>query len=179
MVFLPYNLILSRAGLIVISLVILVLVSGIIFWKFTANSKYSNNVTTQNSPSTEKNKIDTKYSESGSPIENKPAISTQELKRYTRLAEEGNIDAQRILGEIYFYGKGVKPNYQKSIQYFQLGAQQGDASSLYHLGRCFELGLGGLPHDTSHAISIYKQAKGFPLADKALKRLKAEDTKNK
>ncbi|MDR2439330.1 MAG: protein kinase [Planctomycetaceae bacterium] len=179
MAFIPYNLILSRAGLIVICLVILVLVSGIIFWKFTANSNFSNNVTTQNSHSTEKNKNDTKYSESGAPIENKSAISTQELERHTRLAEEGNIKSQQFLGEIYFYGNGVKPNYQKSIQYFQLGAQQGDAWSLYHLGRCFELGLGGLPHDTNHAISIYKQAKGFPLADKALKRLKVEDTKDK
>ncbi|MDR1140761.1 MAG: hypothetical protein LBL62_03645, partial [Planctomycetaceae bacterium] len=81
---------------------------------------------------------------------------------------------QRKLGEIYFYGKGVKPDYLKAVNYFQLAAQKDDVFSLYHLGRCYELGLGGLPHDTTHAISIYKRAKGFPDANKALRRLRAD-----
>ncbi|MDR2756108.1 MAG: protein kinase [Planctomycetaceae bacterium] len=173
MAFIPYNLIFSRAGLMAIFLTIIVFVSGIIFWKFMADSKSPNNTTTQNSHLTEKDKNATQHSESNAPIGSQSAISTQELERYTRLAEEGNLEAQRFLGEIYFYGKGIKPNYHKAIQYFQMGAQQGDALSLYHVGRCYELGLGGLPHDTNHAISIYKLAKGFPRAEEALKRLKA------
>ncbi|MDR3198997.1 MAG: protein kinase [Planctomycetaceae bacterium] len=173
----PYKLITSRTGLIAVFLAIIVFCCGIIFWKFTASSNSSNSTTTQNNnlTVTEKQENDIKHSKSEPPTVNKPAISNEELERYTRLAEEGNLEAQRYLGEIYFYGKGVKPNYQKAIQYFQLGAQQGDIPSLYHVGRCYELGLGGLPRDTNHAISIYKRAKGFSPADKALIRLKAED----
>ncbi|MDR2117505.1 MAG: protein kinase [Planctomycetaceae bacterium] len=174
----PYNLISLRAGLIAIFLTIMILGGGIVFWKFTATSNSPDSVTTQNDHFTENDENNRKRSGSDLPFADKTAvlISTEELEQKTRLADEGNIEAQRDLGEIYFYGKGgVKPNYQKAIQYFQLGAQQGDTVSLYHIGRCFELGLGGLPHDTNHAVSIYKRAKGFPKADEALKRLKVKN----
>ncbi|MDR0338141.1 MAG: protein kinase [Planctomycetaceae bacterium] len=171
----PFNLIFSRLGFIVIFLTITILGGGIVLWKFVLNSNTSNGIT-QYDDVTENYKNNTKSTrlDSNSPGMNKSAISisAEELERLTRLAEEGNIDAQRLLGEIYFYGNGVKPNYQKAVQFFELGAQRGDAMSLYHIGRCYELGLGGLPRNTTQAISIYKRVKNFPEAEKALRRLK-------
>jgi serine/threonine protein kinase len=184
----PYHLISSRNGLIAALLATLLVIIGTVFWVFSPVSKDSHKTlpeTSQHSDSTEKNSNkNSSHSNSGNqrrsenrlPVVNQQPIQipSAELARYIQLAENGDKEAQRRLGEIYFYGRGVKPDYQKAIQYFQLSANQGDAPSLYHIGRCYELGLGVPQRDTTQAISIYKQAKTFPPAAEALKRLKAE-----
>ncbi|MDR1962167.1 MAG: protein kinase [Planctomycetaceae bacterium] len=163
----------SRVGLIATLLAIaaLIIITGIVLWQFVGSSSPKNTPSeTQNVDSAEKNKGSGASTGNVAPKANAP-ISPDELNRLVRLAAEENIDARRQLGEIYFYGNGVKPDYQKAIEYFLLSAQQGDIVSLYHIGRCYELGLGGLPHDTTQAISIYKQAKNYKPAAAALKRL--------
>ncbi|MDR0705695.1 MAG: protein kinase, partial [Planctomycetaceae bacterium] len=183
------RLISARNGLIAAFLAILLAIVGTVFWTFSNTSNDSRKLpkTSPHSDSTEKNdpkvihfgysSADNQgYSEHRLPVVNpQPAqIPAAELAQYIQLAENGDMAVQRQLGEIYFYGQGVKPDYQKAVKYFQLSAEQGDALSLYHIGRCYELGLGGLPRDTTHAISIYKKAKAFPLAVEALERLKVE-----
>jgi serine/threonine protein kinase len=182
--FIPYHLISLRNGLIAAFLAVLLVILGIVFGVFSRTSADPDKMLTETSPhsnSTEKNGnknsglSDRKRSENSPPAVNSQPVQipAEELAQYVRSAENGDKNAQRQLGEIYFYGRGVKPDYQKAFKYFQLSADQGEVPSLYHLGRCYELGL-GTPRDTAHAISIYKQAKPFPPAVEALKRLKVE-----
>lgn len=188
MEFIPYHLISSRNGLIAAFLAILLSILGIVFWTFSGTSKDSDQILpeiSQNRDSTEKNSNQNsgnsdlnnqKHQANTLPTMNQQTfqISPAELTQYVRSAENGDKEAQRQLGEIYFYGQGgVKPDFLKAMKYFQLSAEQGDVQALYHIGRCYELGL-GVPRDTIHAISIYKQAKTFPPATEALKRLKVE-----
>ncbi|MGI0479462.1 tetratricopeptide repeat protein [Geminocystis sp. CENA526] len=41
------------------------------------------------------------------------------------LAEEGNPEAQCILGNIYHLGLGVNPNTQKAVKWYKKSAKQG------------------------------------------------------
>lgn len=49
------------------------------------------------------------------------------MSAYQELAKNGNPDAQQSLGEMYWYGDGVKPDQQKAEYYFNLAATAGNA----------------------------------------------------
>ena len=49
------------------------------------------------------------------------------------LAEQGDIRAQNLLGNIYAEGKGVPEDYAEAVKWYRKAAEQGDASAQYHL----------------------------------------------
>ncbi|MDR0869685.1 MAG: protein kinase [Planctomycetaceae bacterium] len=100
-------------------------------------------------------------------------VTPAELTELTQSASRGGIEAVRRLGEVYYYGKGVKTNLDKALDCFKQGSELGDAASLYYLGRYYELGLGGIEKNKKEAISIYKkaEAKGYQPAMEQLRKI--------
>lgn len=48
-----------------------------------------------------------------------------ELKRIKEAAEQGDVDAQYMLGDFYANGEGVKQDYEKAIEWIKKAADQG------------------------------------------------------
>ncbi len=65
-------------------------------------------------------------------------------------AEKGDIDAQYILGTMYYDGDGVTQDYKQAAYWFTKGAKQGDAR--------FQLILGMMYYDGQGVPQNYKQA---------------------
>lgn len=51
------------------------------------------------------------------------------IKKWQSLAEQGNADAQFLLGNAYYNGNGVPQDYNQAISWWQKSAAQGNASA--------------------------------------------------
>lgn len=66
--------------------------------------------------------------------------------------------SQFHLGAIYYYGEcGLKSDYSKSFQYFNLAALEGNRPAKYYLGLCYEYGR-GVPQNKDVAKLYYKES---------------------
>jgi len=79
------------------------------------------------------------------------------IKNFFKLAEQGNAEAQNLLGEMYFLGKGVKQDYQEAAKWYRKAAEQGDANAQYNLGFMYENGQ-GVKQDYQEAAKWYRMA---------------------
>ncbi len=81
------------------------------------------------------------------------------LKEFHPLAEEGNKDAQAILGYIYDNGakNGVPRNYQEAHKWYRLAAENGVAQSQIALGRMYWEGR-DIPQDYRAAMRMFELA---------------------
>lgn len=61
---------------------------------------------------------------------------------YKKASEQGHIDAQKDLAEIYFYGYNVKQSYEKAVKLYQKAAEQGNSDAQYKLGLMYCNGQG-------------------------------------
>ncbi|XP_054024313.1 death ligand signal enhancer [Dryobates pubescens] len=88
-------------------------------------------------------------------------------------AVAGITEAQAYLG--VFYLRGLQPKEERGLKYLLLAAQSGDAQSRYHVGVCYEQGL-GVQQNLAEAMRHYRQsaAAGNPSARQRL-RLLAEE----
>ena len=75
--------------------------------------------------------------------------------KYFKLAEKkGKSETQRLLGECYYFGRGVAEDYQKAAQWYTKSAEQGIAEAQYQLGSCYDMGE-GVPEDPKMAVKWY------------------------
>jgi uncharacterized protein len=65
---------------------------------------------------------------------------------YRPLAEQGNAEAQRLLGVIYYAGQGVPQDYQEAAKWYRKAAKQGNADAQLSLGVMYRNGQ-GVSHD--------------------------------
>lgn len=80
------------------------------------------------------------------------------LQREIRLAEEGNLDAQLVLGYVYLYGEnGVQQDFDKAFHYYELAAAQNDSVALNNLGSLYFNGI-GTAVDYRKATELFAQA---------------------
>lgn len=63
-----------------------------------------------------------------------------------KAAEQGNTNAQGLLGAIYAEGKGVPQDYRKATQWFRESAEHGNAIAQGQLGAAYLVGR-GVPQD--------------------------------
>lgn len=87
-----------------------------------------------------------------------------------KLANEGNIGAQSLLGNLYYTGKGgMEINYQEALRWFKLSAEQGSANSLFSLGQIYSSG-NGVSIDYQKAAMYYMMSakQGHILSQTAL-----------
>jgi hypothetical protein len=75
-------------------------------------------------------------------------------------AEEGDAEAQTLVGEIYERGMGGEPNYAAAAQWYRRAAEQGNARAQFNLGTLYEQGL-GVEADKLAALNWYRQASGL------------------
>jgi TPR repeat protein len=80
-------------------------------------------------------------------------------------AENGDATAQRLLGEDYDFGHGVRKNYKKAAGWYQLAANRGDAVAQINLGSFYQYGI-SVATNYSRAVELYRQsaAQGFMVA---------------
>ena len=64
------------------------------------------------------------------------------IRNFFKHAKQGNAEAQNLLGEMYFLGKGVKQDYQEAAKWYRKAAEQGRANAQYNLGFMYENGQG-------------------------------------
>lgn len=79
------------------------------------------------------------------------------LKELQPLADEGQREAQYLVGTFYYGGLGVPQDYQKAMQWFQLAAEQGMPMARYTLGTMYAMGRGTTP-DNKLAIKWFRPA---------------------
>ncbi len=72
------------------------------------------------------------------------------LRLLRPLAEQGNIKAQKILGDMYNFGLGVAEDYAEGAKWHRKGAEKGDIECQYLLGLMYEFGS-GVPMDLVQA----------------------------
>jgi TPR repeat protein len=78
-------------------------------------------------------------------------------KEFKPLAEQGNADAQYILGAMYSEGQGVPQDYVEAMRWYRKAAEQGDAHAQYILGAMYDEGE-GVPQDYTEALKWYRRA---------------------
>lgn len=67
------------------------------------------------------------------------------------LAEQGNAEAQTLLGAMYWQGEGVPRDHAEAARLYLLAAQQGYGRAQYDIGFMYGFGEGTQPHDDVQA----------------------------
>jgi uncharacterized protein len=75
----------------------------------------------------------------------------QALSVWKPLAEQGNAEAQTLLGAMYWQGEGVARDHKEAARLYLLAAQQGYARAQYDIGFMYGFGEGIPPQDDVQA----------------------------
>ena len=59
-----------------------------------------------------------------------------------KAAEQGHVDAQGLLGSMYFNGRGVAQDDKQAVAWIRKAAEQGDAKAQRILGMTYDIGKG-------------------------------------
>ena len=78
----------------------------------------------------------------------------REIKPY---AEQGNTQAQHMLGVMYDLELGVTQDYQKAVKWYRLAAEQGYAEAQFNLAHMYKEEK-GVPRDYKEAMKWYRLA---------------------
>ena len=81
----------------------------------------------------------------------------EEIDWCIKLAKQGDITAQKFLGDYYYFGQGVKQDNNKAFYWYNKAAHQGHIRSQYLVGTCYENGEGVL-QDYDIALQWYMEA---------------------
>ena len=76
---------------------------------------------------------------------------------FKKSAEFGNAKAQRMLGDCYYVGEGIREDKQEAVKWFRLAAEQGDAAAQRMLGACYYVGE-GIREDKREAVKWFRLA---------------------
>ena len=76
-------------------------------------------------------------------------------RRYQRAAEQGSVDAQMTLGDLYAAGEGVAKDDAEAARWMRLAADQGHANAQYKLGAAYETGH-GVAQDAAEAVRWFR-----------------------
>ena len=87
-------------------------------------------------------------------------LSTDDLER----AEQGNTQAQYLLGRRYYFGDGVPQDRGKAFEWQTRAADQGHATAQYVLGLLYSAG-DGVPQDKKKAVEWISRSAEQGLAE--------------
>jgi len=90
-------------------------------------------------------------------------------KEFKKLAEQGHVKAQGVLGMMYHEGKGVPQDFTEAAIWSRKAADQGHTGAQYGLGYMYEHGE-GVPQDYAEALQWYRKAadQGYARAQSAI-----------
>jgi len=80
------------------------------------------------------------------------------LTLWRRAAAQGNVNAKVMIGDYYYYGRGVAPDPTLAAQYYSLADNERSARAAFNLGYMYENGI-GLEQDYPLAKRYYDRAK--------------------
>jgi hypothetical protein len=94
---------------------------------------------------------------------------------FKELADQGDIEAQGLLGNMLYTGKGVTTNYYQALSYLKLSALKGDSNSQCRVAVAYESGT-GVEKDDAEAMSWYEKSakQGHPYSQVSVGFLKSE-----
>ncbi len=97
------------------------------------------------------------------------------LKEWRPLADQGNADAQRSLGYLYYFGEGVTKDYAEALKWYRKAAEQGDTRAQFGLGFLYYYGK-GVTQDKTEAVKWFRKSAegGYAAAQQRLVRLYAD-----
>lgn len=84
------------------------------------------------------------------------ALSEEELREATKLADKGDTAALQKLGTYHLLGR-PRPDYSKAYRYFRKAADQDDVRSMYYLGEIYYHGW-GIGKDENMALEYFDTA---------------------
>jgi len=79
------------------------------------------------------------------------------LKEITPLAKNGHVEAQHLLGLMYYMGRGVERDYKLAMQWHRKAADQGKADAQYVVGAMYYTG-NSVPQDHKLAVEWFRKA---------------------
>ena len=79
------------------------------------------------------------------------------VKWFRDAAEQGVVFAQKVLGDIYYAGKGIQQNYSMAVQCYREAGEQGDLASQRTLARMYRFGE-NIARDYDEALKWYRKA---------------------
>ncbi len=79
------------------------------------------------------------------------------LREWRPLAEQGNANAQFMLGLMYYKGGGVPQDHARAVKWYRKAAAQGVAEAQFNLGLIYAHGR-GVPQDYAEAAKWYRKA---------------------
>lgn len=82
---------------------------------------------------------------------------SEALNIFLPLANAGNPEAQRLIGEMSFNGQGMKKNSLAAFKWNELSANSGNVTAQFNLGYLYEHGE-GVPKSNSMALEWYTKA---------------------
>lgn len=74
-----------------------------------------------------------------------------------QIADAGDADAQRMLGNLYQAGNGVAQSNTDALVWYRKAADQGNAAAMHNIGVMYDSG-NGVPRDHVVAAEWYRQA---------------------
>ena len=82
---------------------------------------------------------------------------TAALRLFRPLADQGDADAQTMLGFMYQHGLGVPQDYAQAVKWYRLAADRGYARAQDFLGFMYDTGF-GVSRDYAQAVQWYRLA---------------------
>jgi len=79
------------------------------------------------------------------------------LKEWRPVAEQGDMESQWAMGDLYRFGWGVPQDYGEAVRWYRLAADQGFADAQFTLGVMYAKGQ-GVPQDVAEAGRWYRLA---------------------
>lgn len=93
------------------------------------------------------------------PRQSSPAVGMSgEALRWLERAQQGDAEAQFMLGECYHCGKGVTKDDTSAFSWFRKAAEQNDRNAQYNLGVMYNSGIGTAPDYAQSAFWFRKAA---------------------
>lgn len=100
------------------------------------------------------------------PHSNSGLLDDDLLQYYHFLADKGDMQAQVVLGQLYYQGgRGVEINHERALHYFLMAAESGNALALAFLGKMYSEGSPMVKQNNHTAMTYFRKAadKGNPV----------------
>ncbi|KAK7103460.1 protein sel-1 homolog 1-like [Littorina saxatilis] len=102
---------------------------------------------------------------------NSPLLDEDLLQYYHFLADKGDMQAQVVLGQLYYQGgRGVAVNHELALHYFVIAAESGNANAYAYLGKMYSEGSHYVPQNNLTSFQYFKKAadKNNPIGQSGL-----------
>lgn len=84
-------------------------------------------------------------------------LSAEEIQLVESAADEGDVEAQLVIGAIYYSGNGTSKDYVKARKYLEMAVQQGNVEAMVILSSIYAQGL-GVDQDVEKSMQLLIEA---------------------